>query len=87
LKDRETVSAEQTLIVEIAIPARQQLLFQSILLAEDGLAAVRSFDVDKTRQQLWTSPSQKESLYDWLASLPQSLELRVLGEKIWIASE
>ena len=75
---------EQTLIVEIAIPAKQQMLFQSILLGEDGLASVRSFDADTSRQQLWTSPSQKESLYTWLASLPQSLELRVLGETFWV---
>jgi type II secretory pathway component PulM len=87
LKKRETVDAEQTLVVEVAIPAKQQMLFQSILLGEDGLAAVRSFDADKSRLQLWTSPSQKESLYDWLASLPQNLELQVLGEKIWIEPE
>ena len=78
------MGVEQTLIVEFAIPAKQQMLFQSILLGEDGLAAVRSFDADRSRQELWTSPSQKELLYDWLASLPQSLELHVLGEKIWI---
>jgi hypothetical protein len=84
LKGREIVRVEQTLIVEIAIPARQQMLFQGLLLGEDGLAAVRSFDADTSRQQLWTSPSQKELLYDWLASLPQSLELRVLGERVWI---
>ncbi len=76
--------AEQTLIVEVAIPVRQQMLLQSILLGEDGLATVRSFDSDTSRQQLWTSPSQKELLYSWLASLPQSLELHVLGEKFWI---
>jgi type II secretory pathway component PulM len=87
LKKRETVDAEKTLIVEVAIPARQQMLFQSILLGEDGLATIRSFDTDRSRLQLWTSPSQKESLYDWMASLPQSLELRVLGEKIWIEPE
>ena len=78
------MSVEQTLIVEIAIPVKQQMLFQSILLGEDGLAAVRSFDTDRSRQQLWTSPSQKELLYNWLDSLPQSLELRVVGEKLWI---
>lgn len=78
------MSLEQTLIIELTIPAKQQMLFQSILLGEDGLAAVRSFDADTSRQQLWTSPSQKELLYNWLASLPQSLEINVLGENIWI---
>lgn len=78
------MSAEQTLIVEISIPASQQMLFQSLLQGEDGLAAVRSFDADRSRQQLWTSPALKGSLYEWLAGLPQSLELRVVGEKLWI---
>jgi hypothetical protein len=77
------VRVEKTLIVEIVIPAEQQMLFQSILQGEDGLAVVRSFDAETSRQQLWTSPSQKELLYDWLASLPQSLELRILSERVW----
>lgn len=77
------MDVEQTLIIEITIPAKQQMLFQSILLGEDGLATVRSFNVDPCRLQLWSSPSQKESLYDWLSSLPQALELSIVGEKVW----
>jgi hypothetical protein len=61
LKDREIVRVEKTLIVEIAIPAERQMLFQSILQGEDGLAVVRSFDAETSRQQLWISPLQKES--------------------------
>ena len=72
-----------TLIVEVSMPARQQVRFQNILQGEDGLAVVRCFDPEKKRMQLWTVPAQKEELYDWLAGLPKSLELQLLREWLW----
>ena len=75
--------SQQTLVVEFTMPARQQIRFQGILQGEDGLAVVRCFDVEKKKQQLWTPAGQKEELYAWLDSLPQSLGLKVLREWYW----
>lgn len=75
--------SEQTLIVELTMPARQQNRFQGLLLGEDGLAVVRSFDPEKKKLQLWTSAVQKEVLYEWLGALPDSLQIQILAEWIW----
>lgn len=75
--------SEQTLIVELLIPAKQQNHFQGLLLGEDGLAVVRSFDPEKKKLQLWTSAVQKQELYDWLHGLPDSLQVQILDEWIW----
>ncbi len=76
-------NSAQTLIVEVSMPARQQIRFQNILQGEDGLAVVRCFDSEKKRMQLWTVLDQKEVLYDWLDGLPRSLELQLLREWLW----
>lgn len=74
---------EQTLIVEFIMPARQQNRFQGLLQGEDGLAVVRCFDPEKKKMQLWTTAVQKEELYDWLRSLPDSLQIQILREWSW----
>jgi len=77
------VADEQTLIVEIALPPKQSLRFQMLLEVEEGLAVTRCFDPEHKKQQLWTTPSQRDELLGWLSSLPESLEIQVLGEWFW----
>jgi len=74
---------DQTLIIEFTLPAQQQIRFQSMLQAEDGLAVVRCFDAEKKKLQLWTPAMQTEKLFDWLESLPDSLELKILRQWYW----
>jgi len=74
---------DQTLIIEVTMPARQMIRFQTILQGEDGLAVVRCFDPEKKKQQLWTPAAQREELYEWLEGLPDSLAVAVLGEWYW----
>jgi len=74
---------DQTLVLEFTLPARQQMRFQAMLQAEDGLAVVRCFDPEKKKHQLWTPAVQKEELYEWLESLPESLELKLLRQWYW----
>jgi len=38
------------------------------------------FDPEKKKQQLWTSADQKDEVYDWIKSLPDSLACKVTGE-------
>jgi len=75
--------ADQTLVLEFTLPAHQQMRFQAMLQAEDGLAVVRCFDPEKKKHQLWTPAVQKEELYEWLESLPESLELKLLRQWYW----
>jgi len=65
------------------MPAPQQMLFQSMLQAEDGLAVVRCFDPEKKKQQLWVPVAQQEAFEAWLNSLPKTLELKVLRQWLW----
>ncbi|MFQ5519117.1 MAG: DUF4911 domain-containing protein [Mariprofundus sp.] len=74
------MSNEATLIIEIELPAKQSFRFQCLLEGEDGLAVVRCFDPEHKKQQLWTTPSQKDELLGWLASLPEDIEIDVSGE-------
>jgi len=74
--------SDRTLIIEIAIAPKQLVLFQAILQGEDGLAVMRCFDLEKKKQQLWTTANQKDEVYDWLKGLPENLNLSVTGE--WI---
>jgi len=77
------VAAEQTLIVEIALPPKQSLRFQMLLEVEEGLAVTRCFDPEHKKQQLWTTPSQRDELLAWLSSLPEALEIQVMDEWLW----
>ncbi len=65
------------------MPPAHSLRFQSLLEGEDGLAVSRCFDPEHRRQQLWTTPSQRIDLLDWLSQLPESLEVEVTGEWVW----
>jgi len=76
----DTSIRSQTLIVEFIVAPRQSVLFQSILQGEDGLGVVRCFDPEKKKQQLWTSTDQRNEVYDWLKSLPESLDVEITGE-------
>jgi len=76
-------SHDQVFIIELIIAPKQSILFQSILQGEDGLGVMRCFDPEKKKQQLWTSADQKDEVYDWLKSLPESLECSVTGEWYW----
>jgi len=73
-------SHNQVLIIEFFIAPKQSILFQSILQGEDGLGVVRCFDPEKKKQQLWTSADQKDEVYDWIKSLPESLNIQIMGE-------
>jgi len=79
----DPIRSEQTQIIEITLPAKQSFRFQCLLEAEEGLAVPRCFDPEHKKQQLWTSPGQKEELLLWLDSLPKSLQIQVLDEWIW----
>jgi len=82
---RDHATEDQTLIIELTIAATQSALFQSILQGEDGLGVVRCFDPDKQKQQLWTSALQKAEVYDWLNSLPASVQCHVCDQWYWPA--
>lgn len=73
---------EDTLIVEIELPRQHSFRFQTLLEGEDGLAVARCFDPAHKRQQLWTTPNQRDDLLEWLHTLPAALEVQVTGE--WI---
>jgi len=74
--------SDQTLIIELIVARRQSVLFQSILQGEDGLGVIRCFDPEKKKQQLWTTPAQKDEVYAFLNSLPDDLDIELTGE--WI---
>jgi len=76
--------SDQTLIIELIVARRQSVLFQSILQGEDGLGVIRCFDPEKKKQQLWTTPAQKDEVYAFLNSLPEHLDIQLAGE--WIRS-
>lgn len=78
-------AADLVLVVEIDIAPQKLALFQALLQGETGLAVIRCFDPEKRRQQLWTTPPQRPALYDWLHSLPESLQPEVKGE--WTVGE
>jgi len=75
--------ANETLIVEVTMPPQQVVFFQSLLQGEEGLAVARSFDPDKLSLQLWTSAAQEGELMYWLADLPPTIGLEVLGKRMW----
>ncbi|MDX8406098.1 MAG: DUF4911 domain-containing protein [Mariprofundus sp.] len=75
--------AAQVIVIELEIPSRQQILLQSILQGEEGIGVIRSFDRHTGRQQLWTTPAQKQEAYDWLASLNPEIECTVTAEWLW----
>ncbi|MFQ5582106.1 MAG: DUF4911 domain-containing protein [Mariprofundaceae bacterium] len=70
-------------IVEVDLPPQKVVLFQALLSGEEGLAVARCRDPAKCRQQLWTTVSRRYALYDWLASLPESLKPVVMSEHLW----
>ena len=74
---------EPTLIIEIELPVKLSFRFQMLLEGEDGLAVVRCYDPEHKKQQLWTTPSQRHALLDWLSTLPAALEVHVSGEWMW----
>jgi len=76
---------EPTLIIEIQLPVKLSFRFQMLLEGEDGLAVTRCFDPEHKKQQLWTTPSQRDELLEWISSLPEVLEVRVLRE--WIRED
>ncbi len=76
---------EDTLIIELRLPARQAVLFQGLLQGEDGLAVMRCFDPQHIRQQLWTTPAQRRAVMAFLDSLPEAMGVEVLDSRIWKA--
>ena len=73
------------MVVEIDIPAPRLALFQALLQGENGLAVIRCFDPEKRKQQLWTTPSQRQALFEWLQSLPETLQPGVRNE--WVLAD
>ncbi|NWF35704.1 DUF4911 domain-containing protein [Mariprofundus sp. KV] len=74
---------EPTLIIEIELPVKLSFRFQMLLEGEDGLAVVRCYDPEHKKQQLWTTPSQRDELLGWLQSLPAVFQLKVLDQWLW----
>jgi len=74
------IASQPTLIIEIAMPPVQLVLFQAILQGEDGLCVMRCFDPEKKKQQLWTTPGQKDDVYAFLNSLSDDLDIQLTGE-------
>ena len=66
------------MIVRIGLPDRAVVRFQGMLMAEDGLATMRGQRGGTGELELWSTWAQEEALDEWLESLPDSLELRVL---------
>jgi len=58
-------------IIELNVPPKRGLMLQAWLLGEDGLGVIRCLDDDKSKQQFWTTVSQKEEAHAWLKSLPE----------------
>lgn len=77
------MASEETLIIEVQMPARQAFLFQSLLESEEGLAVPRCFDPEHKKLQLWTTPSQRADLLGWLNTLPEVLEVQTVAEWVW----
>lgn len=73
-------SIRQVLVVEIDLEPRRLALFQALLQGEGGLATIRCRDPERRKQQLWSTPSQREELYAWFDSLPEVLAPQLLGE-------
>ena len=71
------------MIVEFIVPQAEAVLLQSILQGEDGLATIRCLDPEKKKQQFWTTPEQLDDLYQWLDSLPDTLNVEVTGQWLW----
>jgi hypothetical protein len=71
------------IIVEVVLPESRAVLLQSLLQGEDGLATIRCLDPEKKRQQFWTTPEQKDELYDWINTLPDSLAIKITGQWTW----
>jgi len=76
-------AGSDVVIVEVALPAQQAMLFQALLGGESGLAVMRCSDPQGQCQQLWTTASQLTSLYEWLDTLPGPLKPVVLCERLW----
>ena len=77
------MASEKTLVVEIELPVKLSFRFQMLLEGEGGLAVVRCYDPEHKKQQLWTTPSQRAELLNWLTTLPEALEVKVLAEWTW----
>jgi len=76
-------SERDVIIVELSMPPKQVVLFQALLHGEDGLAVSRCRDPERRLQELWTTPSMREELYDWLQGLPVELGVHIVAERIW----
>jgi len=68
-----------TWIVRIRLPNRSVVRFQGILCGEEGLATLRSQGGGPGEHELWSTRAQQHELDAWLASLPDELELEVIG--------
>ena len=77
------MQSEPTVIIEIALPVKLSFRFQMLLEGEDGLAVVRCYDPEHKKQQLWTTPNQKGDLLNWLGTLPDEFEIKVLRDWLW----
>jgi len=75
---RGNLESCDVMIVRIALPDRAVVRFQGMLMAEDGLATMRGQRGGTGELELWSTWAQEAALDEWLASLPVSLELRVL---------
>jgi len=69
---------DDVMIVLVAMPDRSVVRFQGMLLAEEGLAAMRSQRGKVGEHELWSTWVQQGELDDWLASMPAALEVRVV---------
>jgi len=68
-----------TWIVRIRLPNRSVVRFQGMLCGEEGLATLRSQGGGPGEHELWSTRAQQHELDAWLASLPDELELEVIG--------
>ncbi|MDX8402144.1 MAG: DUF4911 domain-containing protein [Mariprofundaceae bacterium] len=76
----------RALAVEVTMRRGRETLFQTLLQGEDGLAVDRCLDPRGGVQQLWTTASHRSTLLEWLATLPDALQVRVLRER-WLDDE
>jgi len=71
-----------TVVIVVRLPAHAVVCFQSLLGGEDGLATLRCMDAASKEQELWTTRAQTTELREWLASMPEELEIETVREYV-----
>jgi len=77
------MKSSDTMILVVWLPDHAVVRFQSLLGGEDGLATLRCMDKASGEQELWTTKAQIEELWQWLASMPPELGVKIVREYVF----